>query len=250
MVPFIDIHCHLDFPDILKDLDNIIARAKVANVKVVTSGINPESIRQSIDISEKYDNVSLMVGIYPTHTVELVNEGKFDSELKFIKKNKKKIIGIGEIGLDYQEDSNKETQQKCFRAQIELAKKLNVPVLIHSRKAELDCIEILEEMQMKKVIMHCFCGKKSLVKRAADNGWYFTIPTKVTRMEQFQILVKEININQLFAETDSPFMSPVAETVNEPANVVESYKMIAKLKGFEIEHVRENLFLNYRNLFG
>ena len=104
--------------------------------------------------------------------------------------------------------------------------------------------------KLKKVVMHCFSGKKSLVRKIADNGWFLTIPTIVTRSQQFQEIAKNTSINQLFCETDSPYLGPFKDKWNEPAFVVESYKKIAEIKGMDLTEVANNIFMNWPRVFG
>jgi len=123
-------------------------------------------------------------------------------------------------------------------------------VIIHSRKAEADAIGILEEMKMEKVVMHCFNGKKSLIKRCVENGWSFSVPPVVTRLEHFKMLVEIVPLNNLLTETDSPYLSPVAGERNEPANVKTTIEVIADIKKLTKEKVAEALFKNAERLFG
>jgi TatD DNase family protein len=132
---------------------------------------------------------------------------------------------------------------------LRLAKELDKPVIIHSRKAEQDVIDILEKEQMKKVIMHCFCGKKSLVERASKLDYYFSIPTNVVRAENIQNIVKIIPLSRLFAETDAPFLSPYKDKQNEPSFITESYRKIAEIKGLTLEETKKNIFMNWQRLF-
>lgn len=248
---FIDLHCHLD---ILEDIEEKVQNAKKAGVtKVLASGLNPESNRKVLELSEKYDNVFPACGIYPIDAMNTetntTHEIDIDAEIEFIKKNSDRILAIGEVGLDYHTGNPDNGQRKLFRKMIELAIELDKPIIIHSRKAEQEVVEILEEYDYKKIIIHCFCGKKKLMLRIKNNGWFFTVPTSVVRATQFQDMVKEVNISQLFCETDSPFLTPFKEGYNEPAFVVESYKKIAEIKNMDVEEVKNNIFMNFQKLF-
>ena len=97
--------------------------------------------------------------------------------------------------------------------------------------------------------MHCFCGKKSLVKRIADNGWYITIPTSVVRAQQFQDIVKNVPITQLFCETDSPYLSPYKDKMNEPAFILESYNKISEIKKMDALEVANSIYMNWQKVF-
>lgn len=248
---YIDLHCHLDM---LENIPNACENAKGAGVKkIVTTGICPESNRKALELSSKYDIVEASLGVYPWDALEFEKNQKLDfnieDEIEFIKHSKERIVAIGEVGLDYKNGKADNGQRKQFRKMIELAIELDKPIIIHSRKAEADAIEILEEYKMEKVVMHCFSGKKRLLRRARDNGWYFTVPTSAVRAEQHKMIIHEVNLSRLFCETDSPFLSPHREYWNEPAFVVESYKKIAEIKGLELNEVKNNVFLNWQRIF-
>ena len=251
---YIDVHCHLDFEGIIERLDEVIQNAKKAGLKhILTSGVNPETNRKILEIASKYDIVKPSFGLYPMDALTR-EEGKenifdVDKELQFLEQNKDKFISIGEVGLDYKNGKDKQMQKAVFEKILETAKKINKTVIIHSRKAESDALDILESLEMKKVIMHCFSARKHLIKRAYDLGYYFSIPTNVVRLQQFQDMVKEIDINHLFCETDAPFLSPFKDKRNEPAFVIESYKKIAEVKGMTLQEVENNIWMNFEKLF-
>lgn len=248
-MPFVDVHAHLDFPEFESEIDEIIRKCKELKMHVVVNGVNTKSNRQVLELAKKYDLIKPALGFYPTHIVEEPEE-VFDEELNFISKNK--CVGFGEVGLDFKhtkEDFGKKKQETAFWKFIELAEKKNKPLIIHSRNAEQRVIEMLESSKVKKPIMHCFSGKRKLVERCADNGWFFSVPVIVTKLQQFQELVKYTNINQLLTETDSPYLGPNLGEKNYPWNVRLAIKKIAELKGFEEREVENNIFMNYQKLF-
>ncbi|MBW2988861.1 TatD family hydrolase [Candidatus Woesearchaeota archaeon] len=251
---FIDVHCHLDFEGLIERLDSVIKNARNAGLKtIVTSGITPETNRKALEIASKYpDIVKPSLGLYPIDALSREGQDKnldVDKELEFWNKNKGRFISIGEVGLDYKNGKDKKMQKEVFEKVLDTAKKLKKPVIIHSRKAELDAIGILESSGIKKVVMHCFSGRKHLIKKAYDLGYSFSVPTNVVRLQQFQEMVREIDINRLFCETDSPFLSPFREKRNEPAFVAESYKKIAEIKGMDLEEVEKNIWMNFERVF-
>jgi len=285
---FIDIHSHLDHCYFKEDLDKVIENAKKANVKVIlTAGIDPEKNKKSLEIANRYDIVKACLGIYPIQknykediSINIDNNDKrsiiknsldykiqiktnnknktnisknkidIDKETRFIEKNKMGIVAISEIGLDYHwEKNNIKGQKDLFQKMISLAEKLNKPIIVHSRKAEVDCIEMLQSSKLKKIIMHCFTGKKSLVKKIIDNGWFLTAPTSIVRSTQFQENVKLTPITQIFCETDAPYLSPVKDQRNEPAFILEAYKKLAELKNMELKEVVNNIWMNWQNTF-
>ncbi len=139
--------------------------------------------------------------------------------------------------------------QLKFSKILETAKKLDKPVLVHSRKAESEALDMLESHDMKRVIMHCFTAKKSLVKRAYDLGYSFSIPPVIVRLQQFQQMVETVDINHILTETDAPFLSPFKDKRNEPAFVTETIKKIAEIKGMDPKEVETNIWMNYQRLF-
>lgn len=244
---YIDIHCHLDM---CYDIPSCVARARQADVKaIVTQGVNPKSNRAALELSRKYKEVKAALGLYPLDAVKL-SDAEIDKEIQFIRENRKEFIAIGEVGLDFKEDSTEHERQKyIFNKIVSVAIELDKPIIVHSRKAENICIELLKKAKAKKVIMHCFSGKFKLVERIRDNGWFLSIPTNVKYSEQFQNIAKAIPLTNLFCETDSPFLHPDKEKNNEPANVIESYKTIAVLKGISLEDVTLMIAQNYVRLF-
>lgn len=248
---FIDIHCHIDRYDD-KKLKNIVKKAEKVNVKIiVNNGSDPEKNLRTLEISEKYKPIKCALGFYP---IEAFNAGnsEINKEIDFIRKNKEKVTAIGEVGIDLKEVGidSLEKQKETLGKFVNLAKELDIPIIIHSRKAEKETVEFLEQFNFKKIIMHCFSGKMSLVKKIVENGWYLSIPASIKHSTHFSEVVKITPIENLFCETDSPFLHPDKERDNEPANVIESYKKIAELKGLKLKEVEKKIEENYIKLFG
>ena len=262
---FIDIHSHVD---ICKDIDVLIKNAKKENVKILTAGTSPKSNRKILELKEKYPEINICLGIYPIDALELSEKEKtrnffinsssgksqikeIDSEIEFIKKNKEKISAIGEVGIDlkHAKEETLEIQKENLTKFVNLAKELDVPVVIHSRKAENECIELLEKLNYNKIIMHCFSGNMKLVDKIIKNNWSLSIPANVKHSEHFQKIVKETPIKQLFCETDSPFLHPDKKFPNEPSNVIESYKKISEIKKISLVEVERIIEENYNELF-
>ena len=165
----IDIHSHID---ICKDIEAIIENAKKQNVKILTAGTSPKSNREILKLKIKYPEINICLGIYPTDALKL-SEKEINSEIEFIKKNKEKISAIGEVGIDlkHAKEDSLETQKENLKRFVNLARELNIPVVIHSRKAEKECIELLEKLNYNKIIMHCFSGNMNLVDKIIKNNW-------------------------------------------------------------------------------
>jgi TatD DNase family protein len=256
---YIDVHCHLDFPQIFENAETIVKNAREKGISImVSNGVDPLTNRKTLELASRFKEIKPSLGFYPPdawHKESNVEGGfkfdfsEFEKEIEFIGKNKDKIYAIGEVGLDYKDGQDKDLQKKVFVSMIRLAKEIGKPIIVHTRKAEEDAINTLEEEKASKVILHCFSGKKNLIERAAKLKYNFSIPTNVVRAENIQWMAKHVPLSQLFCETDSPFLSPFKEMQNEPAFVIESYKKIAELKGMTVEEVRNNIFMNYQRLF-
>ncbi len=265
----VDVHAHLGSSRFEKDLGEVVDRFRNKGGKlIVSSGVNPKTNREALKISEKYDVVQASFGLYPIDAVA----SKFDNladdylrkipvfdvdeELDWIRMHADKCVAIGEIGLDFKVvkeldnvDEIRREQERVFRKVLKLAKELKKTVVIHSRGAEQRCIEILEEMKMKRVVMHCFSGKKSLIRRCVENDWSFSVPAVITRLEHFKMLVKMVPLDNLLTETDSPYLSPVVGERNEPANVEVTLGIISEIKGLGVKEVADKVFYNSEILF-
>lgn len=248
----VDVHAHLDLEEFDSDLDDVIKRAEKAGIKaIISNGINPESNRKTLELSKKYKIVKPALGLYPDDAIKLT-EKQIQDELNFIEKNKDKIIAIGEVGLDYKfckKKQEQELQKEVFLKIINLCKKINKPIIVHSRKAEPDVIKLLENSDAKKVILHCFSGNLKLVKIAEDLSYSFSIPTNITYSQHFQKLAEIVDINRLLTETDSPYLSPYKNRRNEPSFIIEAIKKIAEIKNISINETANNIFMNYQKIF-
>ena len=247
---YIDIHCHFE----RCPTEEALARAEQAGVGIIcTQGTDPATNIASLKLGKKHASVKTCMGLYPITALKMKDED-IDLMLIGIAQQAEHVVALGEVGMDFKEDETHHARQKeIFTKVVKLALQLNKPVIVHSRKAELATIELLEQLGAKKVIMHCFCGKWNLAERIIANGWYLTVPTSVTRSEQFQRYAKELPLAQLFCETDAPYLHPdktVTTLSNEPANVLSSYVWIATLRGMKLEDVRDQIFTNFETVFG
>lgn len=257
----VDVHAHLNHPR-FPDVDEVIERCRKNKVIVVNNGLNPATNRSCLELAKKYPEVvKAALGVYPLDGLNILDPDAIgitrelekvdiDDEIEFIKKNKKNIVAIGEVGIDYKfvKDKNKEQAENLMKF-AELAEKLKMPIIVHSRGAEKDVIDLLETTKLKKIIMHFFSGSQKLVKRIEDNGWFISIPAAVDRSQQFQLIVEKVSLNQLFTETDSPYAPPRDEDRSEPSFVRNSVKTIAKIKKLTEEEVEKNIFMNFQKIF-
>ena len=227
----IDTHCHLSKDD-YENLDEVI---KNMNGIMITSGCNDETNLEVLKIVEKYENVYGTLGIHPEE-VENINEDSF----KFIEDNlnNPKIVGIGEIGLDYYwTDKTKEKQKKVFEYQVRLAEKYKKPIVVHSRDAIKDTYDILKKYKVKGTI-HCFSSSLEMAKEFIKLGYKIGIGGTVTfkNSKKIQDIVKELDMKDILIETDSPYLSPepYRGRKNVPSNVYYVASKISDIKGISI----------------
>ncbi|MBR9676355.1 TatD family hydrolase [Candidatus Woesearchaeota archaeon] len=254
----VDIHAHLDHHAIYKDIDAIISRAKKAGVvAVVTNGINKETNRISLELARKHDIVKASLGIYPPDALdrECDVEGfelkpfDIDEEIEFMNSHPNDFISFGEVGLDLYNGKDVKMQKEILSKIMRLAIKQDKPIILHSRKAERELLEFLEDYKHKKIVLHCFSGRKHLIRSGVEKNYFFSVPTNIVKSDHFQRLVEMVPITRLLTETDAPYLSPYQDKLNEPAYVAETIKKIAEIKGMDAREVENNIYLNYKKLF-
>ena len=252
----IDSHCHLDYQNLYLQLDKIIHRAKVNDVKyLLTICTTLESFEKIKYIISKYENIYGTFGIHPHESKNFTQV-----DLKYIlnlKKNNKKIIGIGETGLDfYYNHSDKEIQKKSFVEHIHAASELDIPLIVHSRNAEEDTYNILKSEKKNsnlKVLIHCFTGSYIFAKKLIDLNCYISVSGIITfkKSEELVKTVSSIPIENLLVETDSPYLSPMPYRgkSNEPSYIVHTVQKLAEIKNISKENVALKTTENFKRLF-
>lgn len=250
-----DTHVHLNADQYEVDLQEVIDRAqaeKVTNMVVV--GFDRKTITRAMELVEKYDFLYAAVGWHPVDAIDMTEE-----DLAWIEDlaSHEKVVAIGEMGLDYHWDkSPKEIQKEVFRKQIQLAKKVKLPIVIHNRDATADVVQILKEEDAKEVggIMHCFTGSLEVAKECMEMNFYISFGGPVTfkNAKKPKEVVKEIPMEKLLIETDCPYLTPhpYRGKRNEPGYVRLVAEQIAELKELTIEEVAEKTTANAKKLFG
>jgi len=246
---FIDAHCHISYYSNEK-IKGIIDRARKENVVIIIeNAVASNDFSKILDLASKYPEIKAALGIYPIDALKLTLE-ELDKKINFIRENSSKIIAIGEVGLDLKWTKELDKEKQRFQKFIELALEIDKPIIVHSRQAEKEAVDMLLANKIKKVVMHCFNNSK-LIKKIVDAGWLFSIPTCVTFSKHFQELVDKVPIENLLCETDSPYLHPEkGKRNNEPANVLASYEKIAEIKDLELSVVEKKIQENFEKLFG
>lgn len=250
---FVDFHCHLDFEHFDSDRDDLVREMKEKNISAISNTTSFENYKYTKNLFKKAKNVLVTPGLYPQNA-EKMSDDDFQDYLVYLRKNSDDFIGIGEIGLDKHHTDDEglfEIQVRRFRALVELGIELNKVLIIHTRKAETQVIDILreyiEKTGFKKFNLHCFMGKKKFIKDIKELNLYCSIPLVLLNTQSFRILVDELPIRQLLVETDSPFLNPSKER-NSPLNVPIIYEEIAKIKGLDKKEIENIIYRNYMKI--
>ena len=251
---FIDTHVHLNADQYEEDVDEVIARAVDAGVTtMIVVGFDRKTINKAMELTERYSFIYAVVGWHPVDAIDCTEE-----DLEWIETLARhpKVVGIGETGLDYHWDkSPKDIQQEVFRKQIQLAKKVNLPIIIHNRDATADVVRILREEEAKETggIMHCFGGSVETAKECIDMNFMISLGGPVTfkNAKTPKEVATEIPLSKLLIETDAPYLAPhpYRGKRNEPVYVTLVAEEIAKLKGVSIEEVAAATTANALDLF-
>ena len=251
-----DSHCHLDNSNLFDQLDDVVKRAQSSQVKyLLTICTTLESFDKIKLIITKYKNVYGTFGIHPHETAKYLN---VDTNFILNIKNKhKKIIGIGETGLDfYYNYSDKDVQKKSFIKHVKAALELNIPLIVHTRNAEIDTFDILKSEKKNsdfKILMHCFTGSNDFAKKLIDINSYISVSGIITFKNSTELVdtVSSIPIERLLVETDAPYLSPYPHRgeTNEPSYIVHTIEKLSQIKKISIKSVISNTTSNFKKLF-
>jgi len=232
----IDAHCHVDTKDFDVDRDEVISRAKASGIRaIVNAGNNHPDNERVLALSQKYgaDYYKAVICLSPHHATEQT-DAELEAELRFIEANKPKLVGIGETGLDrhhYKKEAEWDKQEKFYRAFLQLAESIDLPVVVHSRDAEEQCIRVAQEYNCR-VMLHCFLNPKAIDLALSTN---FSISVPTLKSKAVDKIIKKTPLERIFCETDSPWLWQGGR--NEPANVRAVYERVAKIKSVELERV-------------
>ena len=244
-----DAHTHIDMKHFQNDRDKVIARAKDAGlIGIVTCSIGTESFRRTLGIVRKHRGFMYHSAGCQVSRLTL-DETK--SIISLTRKYSDEIVAVGEVGLDYHWIKNldqRKSQEPLFLMFIDLAIELNLPIVIHSRKAEAEACDILEKHFSGDVLMHCFDGSLDIAKRVDENGWFITLPANFSKYRNRLDAARIISLEQILLETDGPYLSPT-ENRNEPANITFGCKALSDLLGLPIDDVANTTTQNTRKFY-
>ena len=251
----VDSHCHLDFPDFAQELDDVVARARAADVgRMVTISTRVKKHAQVLAVAEKFANVFCSVGTHPHNAQE---ETDIDAKALVAMSRHPKIVAIGEAGLDYHYDkSPRDLQEQSFRQHIAAARETKLPLVIHSRECDADMARILQDEMGKgafPAVLHCYTGGRELAFKAIELGLYISFTGILTFKNSGALreLAAALPGERVLVETDAPYLAPMPYRGkrNEPAYVVETAKVLAQACGVPAEVMAAQTTENFFRLF-
>jgi TatD DNase family protein len=256
---FVDSHAHIDGPEFDSDRAEIIQRARDAGVSAIlnigTGDPQTGVLERAVELAEQHADIYCAIGVHP-HDAKLFSD-EVAELITNLATQSARVIAWGEIGLDFHYDNSpRDVQMKVFRRQVQLARQAKLPVIIHTREAEAETIEVLKSERNNSAfpgIMHCFSGSLSLARQAVELGYYISFSGIVTfkKADELRAIAKELTIDRLLIETDCPFLAPVPfrGKRNQPAYVVEVAGCLAGLHEKTIEEIGKITSSNFAKIF-
>jgi TatD DNase family protein len=256
---FVDSHAHIDGPEFDADRDEVIQRARDAGVSTIlnvgTGDPHSGALERSVELAEKHKDIYSAIGTHP-HDARLFDD-ESEKRITALVKQSSRVIAWGEIGLDFHYDNSpRDVQMKVFARQLELAREARLPVIIHTREAEAETIDILRSARLGANIpgiMHCFSGSLGLAQEAMELGFSISFSGIVSfkKAEDLRAIAKQVPLDRLLIETDCPFLAPAPfrGKRNEPAYVVEVARCLAGLHGLEVQEIGRITSGNFAGLF-
>jgi TatD DNase family protein len=261
-----DVHAHLTHPKVDNHVDELVARARAADVTtVITAGLNASDNLAARELTRRFPNtIKAAFGFYPVEAVraELPDvrgeypshrpEESCESNLLWLREHAREAFAIGEIGLDghWVPEQLWPKQDAVFRQLIEIALQANKVIIVHSRKRERRAFEIVAELGVKRVLWHCFGGKLKLAEKMSERGHFFSIPSNARRAEGFTRMLKGLARDRLLFETDCPYLGVNRDRESEPADVAQTAVLAAELWKVSLAEVKRQVTENFRALFG
>jgi len=248
----VDTHCHLDFPEFDSDREEVIRSANSGGIGYfINIGSSLKSSQDSVKLAAKYDYIYAVVGIHP-HEADSVKEEEINN-IKDLAGNKK-VVAIGEIGLDFYKNFSKpENQLTLFVSLLKIAKDLDLPLVIHTRQAQDETLKILKEAVPVKAVIHCFSGDEQFLRMCLDLGFYISYTCNITykKAQNLRDMIKLTPLDRLVLETDCPYLSPEGQRGrrNTPLNVKVLAEEVARIKGLSFEEIAKVTTENAFNFF-
>ena len=256
MPKYFDIHSHINFPDYSDDLDDVVNRLKETQTYTIVVGTDFESSKMAVDLAEKYEEIYACIGVHPVDNLSRsFEQEKFEELIKH-----PKVVAVGECGMDFfhaDRDADYERQKKLFLDQVNFALTHDKPIMIHSRDAYEEVLEILDPLKRVhgnklRGNVHFFTGSVEIAKRFFDIGFTVSFTGVITFARDYDEIIKSAPINMIMSETDAPYVAPIPYRGkrSEPSYVAEVAKSIAEIRGENEEVVRDVLVNNALSMIG
>mgnify|MGYP001469791466 CR=1 FL=1 len=246
----IDTHAHISYEDYSDRIEEIIQSAESNGVeKIITVGVDLDSSEKCLNIAEKYPSVYATCGIHPHEANKAPKRYLYDLE-EFTKHPK--VVGVGEMGLDYYYDfSDRKDQRRVYHEQLEMAKSLDMPAVVHCRESDDDVLSGIHDSQINHGVIHCFASNVEFAQQILGTGFHISFTGMITFVKDLEEVVKEIPLERVMVETDSPYLTPkpFRGKENEPKNVLHVAEKIAELKEIPLEEVAESTTETAHQLF-
>jgi TatD DNase family protein len=253
---YIDIHSHINFPEFDQDREEVITRMRESDTRTIAVGTDYESSKRAVELADTYEEVYACIGIHPVDDQSQVfGKDKFEALIKH-----PKVVAIGECGLDYfridKTELEIQRQKKLFLDHVQFALEYDKPLMIHSRAAYPELLDMLEPLVREhgdrlRGDVHFFAGDMDIAKRFLNIGFTLSFTGVITFTHDYDEVIRSTPLNMIMSETDAPFVAPVPYRGkrNEPGFVREVVKKIAEIRGEDVEEVREKLLENARRIF-
>ncbi|XP_004082107.1 putative deoxyribonuclease TATDN3 isoform X2 [Oryzias latipes] len=260
MPGYVDCHCHISARDFDEDIEEVIENAKKAGLLAVLAvAEHVGEFDKIIELCQRFPGfIFPALGVHPVQAVSAQQQRGASMQdlaaaLPVIENYKDQLVAIGEVGLDFTPrfvsgESDKDVQRKVLVQQAQLAKRLDLPLNVHSRSAGRPTIQLLKEEGVEKALLHAFDGRPSVAMEGVKAGFFFSIPPSIVRSEQ-QKLVKQLPLENICLETDSPALGPEKQVRNEPRNIRISAEYVSQVKGVSLQKVMEVTTQNALRLF-
>lgn len=248
----IDTHCHLLYKGLKEKHGEVIEDAKKSMKAIINCGY-PKDAKESLKLKKEHGGfIYLSLGLHPIDIVKMTDQ-EVEEYIDLVRVHEDDIVAIGEIGLDkhwYPKPEQQARLERVFQQMLDLAKELQLPVILHTRKAEQECFDIVTENGFKDVVFHCYAGNMTLAKEIKKEGYYISIGTNLMRSKNTKKLAQRFPLEQLLTETDSPFLSPYPKKTNVPQNVGYVLEKMSELRKITVEEIDKVIEKNCEKLFG
>src|SRR3989338_3102208 len=247
----IDVHCHLTYPGLDEIKEQVIEDSRKKMDAIITCAF-PDDWERALELAKKHENfVYLTLGLHPTDVVNM-SDKDIENYTDIIRDNRNRIVAIGEIGLDnhhFPENLHKKRLTDAFVKSLNLCEELGLPAVLHTRKAEEECFDIVNGEDVGTVVFHSYTGNLALAEKIIDRGYYISVPTIVSVSKNIKKIAEKFPLENLLTETDAPFHSPYPEKMNVPSNVEHVLSVMSQLRNVEIDEIDKQIMKNAKKIF-